>query len=518
MRTPSIITSCLGLFVIVSLLLDSPIPIKTEAQHQSAQTSSRTCAPIAASNEGTATGETDAFDTQIAGFLNEVNAVAGLAISVVHHDRVIYARGFGYQELEKCTPVTPDTRFYLKSTTKSFLGVLAAQLHEEGVIELDAPITEYLPNLAPPGVNAAQLTIRHHLTHGIPYFDGGLNFKSAFIGMEESAYIPHVNTYSRAKDTRFQYSNFGPIIAAHAIGKAAKSNWRALIENKVFAPLGMHNSFTYMSKAINGPMATAYVFNQQGNLEATQTKVDAQMHAAGGSVSTVDDLSRWLIASLNDGKLGGQQALAASAFQQAHARQINMDWTYYKFRRFAHGFGHYSADYEGDLLMHHFGGETHVSFMPEHNIGIAVLSNQMQGGALTTHRIAALIYDILLEKENMEGRWMEAKKEIMDAVSNMPARQLSHIEQLKESVSDSGPKIDPSRLAGRYNNERIGDISITLDTNQIRMRYGVLDGTLEHIEGNAYIARFMPWGGEAVLFRFNQDIVSKEISIDWGGR
>ena len=51
---------------------------------------------------------------------------------MVKNDRLVYARGFGYRDLETCEPVGPDTRFYLKSTTKSFTGMVAALLHEEG--------------------------------------------------------------------------------------------------------------------------------------------------------------------------------------------------------------------------------------------------------------------------------------------------------------------------------------------------------------------------------------------------
>jgi hypothetical protein len=242
------------------------------------------------------------------------------------------------------------------------------------------------------------------------------------------------------------------------------------------------------------------------------------MHAAGGTISTVNDLARWLIASLNDGAIDNTQPLSPFAFQQAHAPQINMDWTYYKFQRFAHGFGHYSATYEEDLLMHHFGGETHLSFMPEHGIGVAVLSNQIQGGAITTHRVAALIYDHLLDKGNMDERWATAIAEIREGFASLKARKTDRVQQLKRSVPDSVTMIDVSDLPGRYRSDRLGDIVLSVEDGRIFMQFGALSGTLEHVTGDAYLADFDPWGEPPELFVFRRDRQAGHIVLDWGGR
>lgn len=454
--------------------------------------------------------------TRITTLLNDLQPVAGLAIAVVHDDQVIYSRAFGYSNLTDCTPVTLDTRFYLKSTTKSFTGVLAALLHEEGVLELDAPITEYLPDLAPPGIEASRLTLRDHLTHTMPYFDSGMNYRSAFVGMDPSEYVPHINTWARPTDTRLQYSNVGPIVAAHAIGSAAGVSWRDLLEDRIFAPLGMHNSFAYMSKAKTGPIARVYVLGEDVPFEPTVIKDDSQMHAAGGTVSTVQDLSRWLMASLNDGRIGNEKLLPSFAFQQAHARIVNLDVTYYKFHRFAHGLGHFIADYEGDILVHHFGGETHVSFMPEHGLGIAILSNQIQGGAFTTHRIAALLYDILLKKEDLELRWQTATTEIRDALENSRRQKAARIQSLIDAAPDVHVQLPPADLQGTYQNDRLGDITFSLVEGELKMQFGALSGTLAFIRGNAYLADFAPWGGPPELFIFSQ--TDNGFQMDWGGR
>ena len=510
----------LNRFTLLMVFCVASVSYCTAQSASTAASAYENCPSITASNEGLInTTYFDAtLDDRITAFLSELESVAGLAIAVVHENEVIYERGFGYRDLAACLPVLPDTRFYLKSTTKSFLGVLAAVLHEEGSLELDAPITEYLPDLSPPGIQASHLTIRQHLTHGIPYSDSGLNYLSAYAGMDEADYIGHINIYGRAKTPRFQYSNFGPIIAGHAAGAATGVNWRDLIEEKIFAPLGMASSFTHVGKATDGPAAQVYILGQNKRFEPTVLKSESQMHAAGGAFSTVEDLSRWLIASLNNGLIDGEQAIPARAFQQAHARQINLDWTYYKFHRFAHGFGHYSADYEGDLLMHHFGGETHVSFMPEHGQGVVVLSNQIHGGSLTTHRLAALLYDTLLDKNNMEERWATAKTEIAESIERIHARYEEEINRLNNSAPSHDNPFPPSQLEGYYVNNRIGDIDIVVNNGALTMQYGALKGRLDAIAGNAYLAYFDPWGQPPVRFVFEQEASTDTMQINWGGR
>lgn len=91
------------------------------------------------------------LDATIAAALRRVAATPGLAVGVLRRGEVVYARGFGVRHLETCAPVTPQSVFYLLSVTKSFTGMAAALLHEEGAIELD----EALPVFPARGLGAA---------------------------------------------------------------------------------------------------------------------------------------------------------------------------------------------------------------------------------------------------------------------------------------------------------------------------------------------------------------------------
>lgn len=459
------------------------------------------------------------IEHRIEQFLQAADTAPGVAVAIVMGEQIAFARGYGYRDLKSCDRVYSDTRFYLKSTTKTLLGLSAAILHEEGAIELDAPISEYLPDLRlPEGLSPQQVSIRSHLIHTQSYFDAGLNYRTAYPGnLDESVFVEHVNEFSIPGDTRFRYSNFGPIIAAHAIGRKTGIEWRDLIANKVFDPVGMDNSFTSMALAEKGPMAIAYLGAQAEAYRPTATKSDSQMHAAGGAVSTAVDLGRLLIAMMNDGRIGGEQAIPKRAVEQAMARQVQLSATYAEFERFAYGLGLYSADYDGNVLLHHFGGETHFSFMPDQNIGVVVLANEPFMGSRVTHSLASTIYDLLLDKPDLESRIDRRLLEIADAKTTIAERLAHYIVKLRQKAPGGEATFSMNDVVGEYVDARLGKITISMKANQLHMDFGSLSGPLIHASGDGYLADFNPWGDPPELFVFRTDS-DKNLVLDWGGR
>ncbi len=456
---------------------------------------------------------------RIESFLQEADGTPGAAVVIVKGNRIAYAQGFGYRNLARCEMSTPATRFYLKSTTKTMLGIAAAVLHEEGAIELDAPISEYLPGLQlPDGLAARQTSIRDHLTHTQPYFDAGLNYRTAFPGnLSKDDYVSHVNEYSIEGDIRFRYSNFGPIMAAHAIGTKTDSDWRDLINSKVFAPAGMTNSFTSIDKAANGPMATSYLGGEADRYRETLTKTDAQMHAAGGAVSTASDLGRLLLILLDNGSIGGKHLLPRKAIEQVKSRQVQLSAEFLDYTRFAYGLGLYMAEYDGDLLMHHFGGETHFSFMPEHGIGVAVLANEPAFASSITHHLASTIYDMLLDKPDVDQRIERRLRAIDDRRQMLTRRLTEYVARLKSRAPGGDPSFGQAEIAGTYLNPRLGEMEIVARSGELRVDYGAQVGPLTHVGGDGYLAEFGLWGAPPELFVFRVDDEIGRV-LDWGGR
>lgn len=458
------------------------------------------------------------LENQIVSFARDSSLFPGMAIAVIKDGEVVLQRGYGFADLGSCVPVTVETQFYLKSTTKSFLGLLAALLHEEGVVGLDAPVTKYLPGLqlAAP-LNADQISLRSHFTHTIPYMDSGLNYVTAAFGnLPEAEFIPHVNRFAAPRSIEFSYSNFGPIIGAHALGAATGANWRDLIEIRIFTVAGMSSSVTHVSKA--SAAAVSYLSPAKGDFVENYTKDDRQMHAAGGAFSSILDMAKFTQIELGGGAINGEVIFPKRAMEQARARQAQLDWTYFEFRRFAAGLGLYDADYEGDILTHHFGGETHFSFMPERGLGVVILTNAIGDGSLVTHRLAALIYDELLEKKDARERWARRLAEI-DSSFDQGRKQIDDYYVEMRRRAPRGPKtIQASELAGVYRNDRLGDVAITADAGALSIQIGAKDGAPEWVSGDAYFVDVGLWGEPPALWVFRSGDKPGEMVIDWGGR
>ena len=462
---------------------------------------------------------TSSMEQRLEQFLQDADATPGMGIAIVKDQKVVFARGYGFRDLSSCSKAGSDTRFYLKSTTKHFLGAAAATLHEQGEIELDAPISEYLPTLRfPHKLKPEQASIRAHLTHTNPTFDAGLNYRTAYPGnLPAEDYVSHLNEFSQAKDIRFRYSNVGPIMAAHAIAAKTETTWRDFIREQIFEPAGMTNSFTVMADAEEGPMATGYVGAQDADFEPTLTKVDEQMHAAGGAVSTAADMARWLILNLNGGRIDGVQALPKRAIEQTHARQVQLNAEFIDYKRFAYGLGLYSADYEGDLLLHHFGGETHMSFMPEHGLGVVILNNELSFGGRVSHVFASTIYDMLLKKPDFEERIAKRLEGIGSAKEQFNKRMDKYLGQMQERAQTGDPDYAADDLVGDYVDPRLGHMSIARSADGLSLVFGAMSGPLTHLGGDSYLAEFGMWGDPPQLFVFRMD-EEQGFVLDWGGR
>lgn len=459
------------------------------------------------------------FESAVEEFIRDAELLPGVVIGVVKEDEVIFARGYGFRELLGCAPALPDTRFYLKSTTKSFSGMVAAILHEEGSINLDSPITDYLPRLtleAP--INADQISLADHFTHTQPYRAGGLNFRTAYPGnLHDDQFVDHINEFGTARDISFRYSNEGPIIGMHAIGSRLDRTWRDLIQEEIFNQIGMSDSFTSMTEAERGPIAKSYSLPANGVFRETSTKTDRQFHAAGGAVSTVNDLNRWVMLNLASGRLGDEQLIKKRAVEHAQERLVYLDARFLEFDRFAYGLGLYSSDYDGDLLMHHFGGETHVSFMPEHGIGVVVLTNAIRGGVVVTHRLAASIYDLVLGKPDVDQRIARRLEEIANWTQQSEKSRAEYLAELESYSSGGQASLSINEITVTYTDPRLGSITITGQGSELIGKFGEIDMLIRHIGGDFYSADFGIWGDLPELFRIAKDD-SGRLTLDWGGR
>ncbi|HLT46393.1 MAG TPA: serine hydrolase, partial [Rubricoccaceae bacterium] len=343
------------------------------------------------------------MDAFVSETLEALGAVPGLAVAVVRGDEVVYLRGFGLADREAGAEVTPDTPFYIASATKPFTALAAVLLDRQGALDLDASLASLFPDVAfVPEVGADSVTVRHLLSHTHGLDNDPIVFRAAFSGEHTPetmrALLAETAPNEDAPPGTFRYTNVGYNILSLRLDALAGGPWQDLLDALLFEPLGMDHTTAYASEAARwSPAAPYHPFGEDGPERIYLQKTDATMQAAGGMYASARDLARWLLVHLNGGRLDGRQVLPAAALAEAHRPVAEVDDRYGPFERRGYGLGWYTGPYDGEPVLHHFGGfagaHAHLSFMPERGLGVVVLANESIVAGRLVPMIAAFAYD-----------------------------------------------------------------------------------------------------------------------------
>ena len=193
----------------------------------------------------------------------EMRVAPGLSVAVVHGPETTWARGFGYADLERQTPASPDTVYAVGSITKLFTATMLMQLRDAGKLRLDDPVQEFLPDVEVPRRHpgAPAITFRHLVTH-----TSGL-VKDAPVGYWDSRDFPPVERLMALlpeteqpypPSTQWKYSNLGVALLGHALARIAGQSWEAYVQDHILRPLGMTDSAPRLTSALRSQAARGY--------------------------------------------------------------------------------------------------------------------------------------------------------------------------------------------------------------------------------------------------------------------
>ena len=249
--------------------------------------------------------------------------IAGAVISVVKDGQVLFQKGYGFSDVDEKKPVVPDqTLFRPGSISKLFTATAVMQLVEQGKLELDRDVNDYL-DFAIPKTYPEPITLRQLLTH-----TGGFEetLKNLF-GAHESDIRP-LRTYlvNQMPGRIFppgkipSYSNYGFTLAGYIVERVSGEKFERYIENHILKPLGMnHSTFDQPLPAELAPqMSKAY-------LSASKKPRDfefVQAAPAGALSTTAADMTRFMLAFLQDGAVDGVSILKPETVRQMETRQF----------------------------------------------------------------------------------------------------------------------------------------------------------------------------------------------------
>jgi CubicO group peptidase (beta-lactamase class C family) len=267
--------------------------------------------------------------------VEKMSAKYGMAITVVKDDRTIYEGCFGPADAENNIPVTPETDFYIASSTKSFTALATLILANQGKIDLNRAPASYFSEIDfAPELKADSVTIYHLLTHTAGLRNDPLVFTTAYTGNHTPEKLLRILAGFTRVDARhpfhqFAYTNFGYVVISMILERELKRPWQDILAETVFKPVGMKQTSAYISDAerYSWPLALPYTqVNEENRLERIPlVKKDNTMHAAGGMITTSEDLSRWLIVQLNQGRIDDQQVFPADLISRAQVARVRQE-------------------------------------------------------------------------------------------------------------------------------------------------------------------------------------------------
>lgn len=429
----------------------------------------------------------------------------GMAVAVVHDGKVVYSQGFGVRQIDPDKPFTADTACYIASSTKPFIALAIMQLVDQGKVRLDAPVKEYLPRFelaTPEWTN--RITVRDLLCHRYGLRNPIITLAEAYTGEWDDDFF-----YREMKNTEitgeWEYSNLHFTIAGRIIQSVTGQTWQDYLQDHVFDPLGMTHTTAYASRMY--AMDDVALPLERGLDSQWQIlplrKVDSTMHAAGGIGSSANDLAQWILVHLNGGTANGKRIVSEKAIEAILTPETEPNTRFFRFGRGKMGLSWYLGDYKDELLVHHFGGylgyHAHVSFMPQHNVGVAVVANSNEAATMLVHQVASDVYDTLL---NLPGDdFLPRLVDRTHKIQEREAKERAERPPLPEGALSLSKPLDD--YVGRYTSERWGTVVIERDGDKLFGHFGNLAFTLHPDDLDKLILAY-PMGREILTPHYDE--------------
>ncbi len=427
-------------------------------------------------------------------------AVPGLAVAVVQDGKVVLCKGYGVRKNGTEEAADGDTLFAIASNSKAFTSAALAVLVDEGKLRWDDRVGKYLPwlRLSDP-LASEDLRIRDLLCHrsGLGTFSGdllwwGTPYQPREI-LERAVHLEPENPFRGG----FGYSNLMFLAAGEVIASVSGQSWQQFVEDRFLTPLHMERTRVSV-RQLEG---MANVASPHKTLPGESVPIDWMpwdaMAAAGGIISSADDMSHWLCLQLNDGKLPDGQSLISSnnLFEMwqpqtiipiSRGRSMRTPSTHFK----AYGLGWSLSDYQGVKLVGHSGGYdgmySEVLMVPEKKLGIVVLTNSMTSiGSAITYKIvdsALGVPDRDWSEENLQ-QFQRSREAFYQRIQKATT----------PVVENTQPSHALDSYTGAFECPLYGNASVEFVEGKLQLRllpYPELVADLEHLHYDTFVVKW----------------------------
>ena len=310
---------------------------------------------------------------------------ASIAVALIDRSGVVWSRAWGTTDADGKVPATPATLYRAGSVSKLFTDVAVMRLVEQGKLDLDAPVTRYLPDFRPQNPFGGAITLRQLMTHRsglVRETPRGHYFDSEAKGQADAVASLNSTRLVAAPGAITKYSNAGIAVVGEVVARVSGKPYAQAVTDLVLRPLGMASS-AFERSALKGPVAYSQMNSFDGG-RWPAPPLELGTPAAGSLYTDTADLGAFARAMLN----GGGAVLKPATLAEMWREQYGKTGT----RSFGLGFGLGTLD--GQRTVGHggavYGHVTSLQLLPDAGIGVVVFSTVDAGNSaqrIATHAL-----------------------------------------------------------------------------------------------------------------------------------
>ena len=397
------------------------------------------------------------------------------SIGIVKDGELVFTGNYGLLEEGKSGGPDENTLYAIASNSKAFTSAIIGMLVQEGKLNWNDKVKKYLPYFAVYDVWVSEhVTIRDLLSHrvGLGTFSGDNIWYKSERSAEEM--IKSIRYVPKAFEFRagFGYSNLMYVTAGELIRTVTGKSWGQNVKERILIPLGMDRTLYSLSGLeAKGNFASPHARIDDRNIPIEWVDWE-EVAATGGIISSVADVSKWMIFNMKHGIQGKDTLLTAATrnmvwtphnnFMVDHTKPNDFD------RHFnAYGLGWGLSDYHGKLRVGHTGGYdgmiTAVTMLPEENLGVVVLTNGVRSP------IMAATYYALDRFLGLEVKDWSATE--LERANQRQARDTRIAWRKEKRVLNTKSSLDESKILGDYHSDLVGRISIVKNGASLKLMF-----------------------------------------------
>lgn len=430
--------------------------------------------------------------------------VAGAAVAVVQDGKVIHQKGYGVIDINTKKPVNEYTNFAIASNSKAFTTMALSILEEEGKLKWTDKVKEHIPEFKMYNDYVTEnFNIQDLLTHrsgmglgvgDLMFFPDGSDFKIKDV-LSAFQYFKPVSAFR----TKFDYDNLLYLVAGEVIARVSGMSYELFIQKRIITPLQMNHTFAAEDMMKDKSNLAIPHSSESGTIKAIAPFGKQINSAAGGILSNVADLSKWMMMHLNNGTVG-----EGVKFNLVSSKNHNEMWTLhtilptspnprYNSHFNGYGLGWGLSDVKGNLRVTHTGGLpgmlSIVTMYPDLNLGIVVLTNTENGGAGLFSAVSNTIADSYLGLDNFG--WTDKFNERMTQERSTGDEVTKKVWEKVESAKNT--KVKNADYIGVYEDKWFGKVEVFEKGQQLwfkSYRSPKLNGPMAFYNANSFAIKW----------------------------